>query len=532
MRTAPSRSICCVLLLSFAQLASADPANKQPPPIPSDKELGFFTGTREEMLSGTKRIGVLLPWMPAGFDNREDVKNALQALVTDSLKKAGIEIVPPVSFQVSYDRLNREIGGVFDPKTGAVKEEQQKAVYMNARREFIENERLDGYVITRIVPARAKFTSPWASWDRVRERSTGRVSANALSELLLTDDTHTGTLPAYSLTLQISNAQHQIVFGRIAGIQLSAYYDIQKAKTGNGFLRVPSEHLFTDNVRLERAVRVATLPLLMSGAEIVAKSKDPMVDAMLIDIGTLPPVPPGVESSQASPFQAPREEILSSVHRVALAPMGLGEFAMDAETQGRYLELIRAQVQKLGWEVVTAPNARALFEQEINAAEQLFDPFTGVRDNTRVVAARKAVFTGLGVDPPVDVIVWPSLQKTAAPHEYGDAEWDGVSQNGVNLGPVRKALFGGSGVVGAGSGSLAAVTLRVQIANADDKVLYEGRGGVQLLERLRGTEREPLAPQELFKDTTREEGAVQAALRPLVSPADLVPADARQKKKP
>jgi hypothetical protein len=219
------------------------------------------------------------------------------------------------------------------------------------------------------------------------------------------------------------------------------------------------------------------------------------------------------------------------VHRVALAPMGLSGLTMDPETQGRYLELIRAQVQKLGWEVVTAPNARTVFEEELKAVEQLFDPYTGVRDNDRVSAARKAVFTGLGVDPPVDAIVWPSLHKTVAAHEYGDAEWDGVSQSGITLGPVIKTFLSGTGVPMVGSGSLSAVTLRVQIANGDDKVVYEGRGGVQLLEQIKGKRPEALAPQELFKDATREEIAVQAALRPLVAPPEPEPVEKGPKKK-
>jgi hypothetical protein len=530
MRSAHWRSISCVLLLGVVQLASAAP-EKKPPPIPTDKELGFFTGTRDEMLNGVKRVGVMTPWMPYGLNDREDVKKALQALVADYLKKAGMDVVPPESFQASYDRLNREIGGIYDPKTGAIKEEQQRAVYTSARREFVEDQKLEGYVITRIIPARSNFSSPYAFWDRVRERSTGRVAANALSEFLLTDNTHTGTLPAYSLTIQIANAQDQIVFGRIAGVQLSAYYDVQKAKTGNGFLQVPAADLFTDQVRLERAVRVATLPLVMSGTEIVAKSKDPMVDAMLIDMDDLPQPPVGVERTQASPLQAPREEILGSVRRVALGPMGLAGFAMDPETQGRYLELIRAQVQKLGWEVVTAPNAREVFEQELKATEQLYDPYTGVRDDAKVVAARKAVFSGLGVEPAVDAIIWPSLQKTVAPHEFGDAQWDGVSQSGITLGPVKKALWSGSGVVGAGSGSLSAVTLLVRIANAEDKVLYDGRGGVQLLEQLKGSRAETLAAQELFKDTTREEIAVRAALRQLVMSPEEIAAEQNPKKK-
>ena len=162
--------------------------------------------------------------------------------------------------------------------------------------------------------------------------------------------------------------------------------------------------------------------------------------------------------------------------------------------------------------------------------ETIFDPYTGVRDDARVSAARKSVFTALGVDPPVDAILWPSLQRTAAPHEMGDAAWDGVTQSAIDLGPVRKA-FWVSVVPAVGSGSVSAVSLRLQLADAEDAVLYEASGGIQLLEQIKGNRRQELAPQELFRDRAREPLAVHAALRALVMTEEEIEAEMHPKKR-
>ena len=46
------------------------------------------------------------------------------------------------------------------------------------------------------------------------------------------------------------------------------------------------------------------------------------------------------------------------------------------------------------------------------------------------------VFTGGLAGIPIVSKDWPTL--TRAPHKEGDARWDGVSQNALDLGPVKK----------------------------------------------------------------------------------------------
>lgn len=529
--TCRSRLLALCLTLTGALLAGAGtargaaaPAAPAPLVVASDKELGFFTASRSETLAAFKRIGLLPVRVPASFDARQDVKDTLQRLVVDYFKRAGFDVVAPDTYSKAYDKFNHQVGGTYDAETGAGKPAQLQAVLDNAHREFIEAEHLDGYAIVRVVQVRAHFSSPYANWDGARERSSGRLPANGLSEFLLTDNTSSGTLPAYSLIVQIANAQDKIVYGRAGGIQLGSYFDVQKAKGVNDFLDVPRDNLFRDEARLERAVRVATLPLLRSAEQIAAGAADPASNPELIKPADLPPVPAGVEPQAESALRVPREQLLASVHRVALAPLYVGQFTMDQATQERYLELIRAELKGLGWELVNAPNAAAASKTALAESGGLFDPYTGARDTARATAVRKAVIPALGLDPAPDAVLWPSIVRTVAPHDRGDASWDGVSQSGVTLGPVRKgfSFWRTANGQGSGEGVLLAASLGMQLVGASGEELYQGRGGIQLLEQLKGTKHAALAPDELFHDVTREAPAVHAALRELtLSAADL-----------
>lgn len=526
MRMRRGSAIWCVVLLIFTQVALGASAPKKPkwPPLKteSDEQLGFMAAPREETLAHIKRLGMLEPRLPVYFEGRDDVKQALESLLLDYLRKSNIDAVGSQAYTSILDRLNHEVGGIYDSKTGAMKGEVAKAVYMNARREYAESEHLDGYVFVRVEAYSAILMGGTAYWDDVREVSTGPV-----------DPIYTnmrGTLPALSLVLQIYNSEDKLVFGRACGIQLIEYYE----PIHGGFVAVPPEKLLKDVPRLERAVRFATLPLRLTPQEIATHADNPKVNPEKLSLKDLPEPPPGELPKEPNPFLVPRDEILKTVHRVALASFSSGDYALPAEAQERYLALIRGELGKLGWQVVDAPRAREIFKEQLQNVD-VVDPYTGKRNEEALKLARKAVFADLGTNPP-DAILWPFLRKTVAAHDNGDAQWDGVSQNARDLGPARSGFFKNYGLIAVGQGGVGAVSLVVRLANAADENLYEARGGIQLTQQFKKTELEDLAPQELFRDQSREPLAVHAALRALVlSPeeldAELHPGKKRDKKK-
>ena len=307
-------------------------------PLPSDRDLGFFGNTRDEMLASIRRVGLIAPSLPYWLDDHEDAKQAVVEAVTKYLKSAGMDVVGPQTFQAAYDRFNKQMGGLYDPKTGVLREEVSKAVYQNARREFVSKERLDGYVVLRVQKRTAHYSNFFTDWDGVRETSDGKPPPNGLVQIWGASD-FSGSMTALSLTLQIANAQDRIVFGRYGGIQTINYFKNQKGE-GYQFVTVASKDQLRDVARIDRAVKVATLPLIHTPREIWLGFKDPELNAEVLDLRTLPPLPPAAPRVDPTALLVPREKILASVHRVALSPLNTGAFEVPEETQKRLVELV------------------------------------------------------------------------------------------------------------------------------------------------------------------------------------------------
>jgi hypothetical protein len=505
--------------------ATKKKATKPPPPIPADAELGFFDTTRDELLASIKRVGIMpVTDMPRELRERDDAKLLLQEAVAKYLKLANIEVVMPTTYQAAYDRFNTQLGGMYDPVTGAYKREVAAAVVSNARREYLSKEKLDGLAYVRVVMTGAAYSADWAEWDGVRDRSNGKPApANALVDFM-TADKSSGKIPAASLLLQIVNAQERVVYGRHGGIQLFAYHEYIKY-TDIGFIQVPVKHRLNDAPRMDRAAREATLPLRFTPKEISLGAENPEINARLIDVNTLPPLPPGEPFEDASPLLVPRDQILAAIKRVAVSGFNPDRFAVPEEVQQRLMAGVKQELAPLGWELIDAPQARDIFVKEL-AAAKVFDPLTGKADEAKVSAIRKSIFNRLGLTPVPDAILWIGLDQTTELHNYADVTWDGVTQNAVTMQPVVKKFFGGSFVGDAGKGTIQAVSLSIRLNDANDTPLYRARGGLQLTQRLAVTpatyssggraKAVDLAPSELFQDTSREMPAVHAALRHLV----------------
>ncbi|HET7809772.1 MAG TPA: hypothetical protein VFL16_04295 [Steroidobacteraceae bacterium] len=507
---------------------------KPPPPIPTDESLGFFDNTRDQMLSSMKRLGVMpITDLPSSLRERDEVKQALTDAVMKYLQAAKFEVVAPASYQAIYDKFNQQLGGMYDPSTGAMKRDVYKAVTENARRDFGSKEKLDGFVYIRLRTVAAPYSGDYAYWDGVHELTDGRPAPkNAFAAFWMGTDTQ-GSVPALSLLVQIVNKQDRVVYGRHGGLQVVAYHVFVTGK-GYEFRYVGAQDQLKDAERIDRAARVATLPLVRTPKEISLGDEDPMINARRIDLSTLPPPPPGHPFAKSSPLLVPRAQVLQSVHRVALGPLDTDEFDVPKDVQQRFVDSIKQELAPLNWEIIDAPNAVEMLVKGMMET-RLFDPLTGKRDEAKASAVRKGVFNSLGIKPVPDAILWISLDKTAAVHQGGDVEWDGAAQNGFTMGPVIKKFWSGSGNPQAGSGGVAALSLSVYLADGNDTGLYRSRGGIQLLQKLRfipptyttGGRGEPvdLAPGELFHDPERERASAHYALRDLVMEPEALQAE-------
>jgi hypothetical protein len=416
----------------MAALAASSMARARAPWQP-DADLGFFHDSRADVLAHFKRLGVISPVLPPGFTQREDLKAMLEAKVSDALRQAGFEVVGSEDYKAALDRFIAQLGGIYDPRTGALKRAQSSAADENARREFVDKDHLDGFVYLSLRETQASYAAGIARWDWVKERSSGPPIGPTLSGILNYNfkATHTGTLPAYSLQLQIANAGNQVVFGRQAGIQLASYLTDLHPEAGGMFRAVPPQNLFRDEKRIDRAIQIDTLGLLHSAEEIAAGAKDPSINADLIK--DLPPLPEGVFPHPEAPLKVPRDEILARTHRVVLTELSHPGLSVPPEAAARYLKLIREELKPLRWEIIESDQVFAALAAALGSSAGLYEPMTGAADTARLAALRRSIYTHLGVDPSPDAILWVQLVPTVAQYHQrfptAVARWDGAVQS-------------------------------------------------------------------------------------------------------
>jgi hypothetical protein len=522
-------AVCCLALSGGVEAAGNKKSGKAPA-IPSDVSLGFTGSTREQLLTNIKRVGILPVELPETLRDRDDARRVLQNAVATYLRAAHFEVIGPATYLESFDRLNRERGGMYDVATGELKPEVGIAVREGARAEFASKEQLDGFIFLRVQPTVADCLGYYATWDGVHERSDGKGPPNSVDLEKLSRGDKVGSLSALSLSMQITNLRDQVLFERRGGIQLSAYLELPKASylayeaTFSRFPLVGAADLLNDSKRIDRAARVATLPLVRTPTEISLRHDDTQLNTPRGKPLDLPPLPPAQAGVAESALLVPRDRILQTVHRVAVAPVDPGPFAVSAEVQKQLLRSLRMELAPLHWEVFEAPGARDLLAKAMRDIKP-FDPLTGTRDDAKVSAARKSVFTALGMAPIPDAILWSDLVRVIALHEGVEVRWDGRSQNAYTLGSAERSPGEPRNIWELGSGGISAMSISVSLTDANDTLLYRARGGVQVLEKISmGTglvthdslSFVPLGPADILNDYVREREAVEYALRALV----------------
>jgi hypothetical protein len=518
-------------------------ANAAPSPPPSNEALGFSGVSRDEALAQCKRVGLLPVAKPALAGVESEASIRIEAATTKALEAAGLEVVGPDSYTKAYDRFNKAIGGVFDPMTGAARKDAFSTVYQNAAREFFTQERLGCIVMVRAVTVRSNTSNNFATWDGAVEYIDGQ--ANGALTRFMFGNNGLGALGAVSLSLQLYNREGKLLFSRNGGVQLAMYMDRQHGAQNSDFLRVPRAKLLQDDKRIERALTYATVPLRYSADEIAAGDKNPAINTLAIASSSLPQPPPGSAAKEESPFLVPRDQILGSIHTIVLGPLLTNGFTPPVEVAARYRSLVHERLVKLGWDVVDSDQLNSAFGAAIKQVGGLYDPMTGKVDPDRLRTLTQAAIKALSLAAPPDGIAIVALVKTSAVQKFGNVDWDGAQQSALTLGPAinRGTLFGGTENGSAGEGGISALSLQIMLRDTSGTVLYDARGGIQLLQQLSlKSERSGrttnflqdytnLAPSELFKNPDRDFHAVDVAMHELVMSPEEIAAEQAAKLK-
>jgi hypothetical protein len=518
----PHRFWTAVIAAAMSISALAAPAPQTP------EQLGFQGVTRQDVLAQCKRVGLVPLPRPTIVGADPEASSRIETALTQALQQAGFEVVTPDSYKQAYDRFNQAVGGVYDPMLGTVRKDAYASVYQNAIREYFTKERLGCVATARAVDSKAKIDNNLAKWDGAVEYVDGQ--ANSGLTRVLSGNQGSGFIGAVSIGIQLQNREGKVLFLRYGGVQLASYFDRHHGSEGSDFLVVPRAQLLLDDKRIGRAVTYVAVPLRYTADEILAGSKDPAINTLGIAPASLPLPPAGVQPEEPSPFEVPRAEILSKVHRVVLGSINAGAFNPPAEVLVRYRDLVHHRLEKLGWEVIDSGTLDSAIGAAIRQGGGFHDPLTGAIVPDRLRAEFQSAIKTIALTPSPDAILAIGLVKSLATQKLGNVSWDGTSQNALTLRPAvnRPLLFGGTQDAKAGEGTIAVSSLRVLLRDADGKVLYNASGGIQVLQQLsiknqftggginHVQQLTDLAPAELFNDSARDELAVAVALRQLV----------------
>ena len=455
----------------------------------SDPSSGFAV-PREEIVRDIKTIGVMPLVVADIVPDPDSVASRYEAEVLERLAKAGFNVVPPSAMREIRERLRNTLGGLYDPMTGTAIPGKVKAFD-----EFSENEYASRHKINAILrigvlirPARTDYST--ASWDGVRESSSGKSGlASFFSDVAVT-----GTTPALSFIVELRDATGRVLYARAGGLQVVQY--LRAEGLAAKFRSIDPKYIMTDPKRDERAFAIAFGPL--AGEADTGKAKVELAPAEV--------------PAELAPLRVARSEFFRTYSRLSIAPFAVPPVQQGESVRSRVDGTLRAELQKRGFSIVADDQFAKLWAEEVASSGGFFDPFTGRRDEARWTAARQKVFKKLAADSGASAFLFAAIVKKPAQFQSGQAKWDGVKELVTTSKSWMGTMFNPNAAF---IGQLDAFSLEIRVVDVDDRLLFEEYGGMQVAERMSGGSLVPVPEPELFVDPSRDQRAIDLALRPL-----------------
>jgi hypothetical protein len=210
-----------------------------------------FRVSQEEFHGKIKRVA-LLP-VRGGAALPEPVRAKFDSLIEVKLREAGFSVVPARESGDIYDRMTKQLGGIFDPATGKRDESKSKTAIDYTRRELSTKFNIDAVLYPTILSVGARFAANLASWDGVAEST---IAPGSYGSALI------GTITALSLAITIEDRAGAVVYVNRGGIQLLTKIQREGLFQAPKFVAVPPIELFANEERTVAAVNIALAPLV------------------------------------------------------------------------------------------------------------------------------------------------------------------------------------------------------------------------------------------------------------------------------
>ena len=187
----------------------------------------------EDEIKSSISVLAMKPIRLAEFSRKDEVAARYEMLITEQLESAGFTVIP-------------------DPVTGESDPDKVKAVHEHTLNELRAKFSVNGFVAPRIDVAKASWYGNSATWDGVKDETTGKGGFWAS----LAAANYQGSVPALSLIVPIFDINGDPVYVGRGGIQLFAHFK------GGRFIDVPESMWFVEPERDLNAANIAMRDLV------------------------------------------------------------------------------------------------------------------------------------------------------------------------------------------------------------------------------------------------------------------------------
>lgn len=213
--------------------------------------------SREEFQAKCKTLALVPVRIPKDIARYDSARAEFDSLLTSALQQAGFAVVPSKAYEEIRRQALEEVGGLFDPLTGAADTTKSKQVAARCRRELRAKFNADAFLYASVLPAKANFSSGKAKWHGA---SQSLLKKGGIAGFFASGRRYDGFLPALSLVVVIDDTNGVDLYRHAGGIQVLRKF------SGSNLVPVPKESILADHERNQAAVSLALEPLLGNAA--------------------------------------------------------------------------------------------------------------------------------------------------------------------------------------------------------------------------------------------------------------------------
>lgn len=206
-----------------------------------------FKIPKSEFFAKTKVVALAPLALAVSPDNPDATREHFESLLDQKLRAIGFTVIPSREYRATWERLSKQIGGIFDPITGKRDEQKIKAVRGYLLEELRTKHQADALLHPIVQVVEAKFQAGHARWHGATEPVIPEGFWNAF----LMGDSQ-GTTSALSLYVTIEDTNGTDIFIQAGGIQLLA-----KVTSVRRFTPIPQSQLLANADRNKAAVELA-----------------------------------------------------------------------------------------------------------------------------------------------------------------------------------------------------------------------------------------------------------------------------------